>query len=79
MSSISALLRLRQVDLHELEESLVYTVSNQSELHSETPSHKTKIPSVCLVQEVEKKVYLIRCPCKIRLKEKSSLLAFTCM
>lgn len=55
MFSISALRRLRQVDLHELEESLVYTVSKQSELHGETPSYKTKIPSVCLVQEVEKK------------------------
>ncbi|XP_026643155.1 uncharacterized protein LOC113457878 [Microtus ochrogaster] len=32
MSSISALLRLRQVDRHELEVSLVCTVSNQSEL-----------------------------------------------
>lgn len=45
MSSISALLRLRQVDRHELEASLVYTVSNQSELPSETPQ-KTKIQSV---------------------------------
>lgn len=59
-----------------LETSLVYTVRvpNQSALHSETPSHTTKTQK-CLVQEVAKKyIYLLVCPCKIRLKENNSLL-----
>lgn len=70
MPSISALLRLTPVDRHELEASLVYTVSNQSCL---VRLHHTKQKFKVFDSRDRKKVYLIRCSCKIRLKEKCSL------